>query len=185
MKKQLIFIDAKVENYQTLTQGTAPAAEPIVLKRVSRVQEPASRQLVIIDAAVAEHHLLAAGVEPGIEVLILHPALDGIAQITQALQNREIQTLHIIAHGESGTLHLGSSTVTASNLHTYTAHLSAWKQALSEAADILIYSCSLAAGLSGREFLEKLQQLTRTNIAAANTPVGNPASGGTWKLISS
>jgi Ca2+-binding RTX toxin-like protein len=57
-----------------------------------------------------------------------------------------------------------------------------WRYALSEKADILLYGCEVAAGEMGESFVQRLHQLTGTNISASANKTGNAALGGDWEL---
>ncbi|HIK33875.1 MAG TPA: DUF4347 domain-containing protein [Oscillatoriales cyanobacterium M59_W2019_021] len=133
--------------------------------------------LVFIDANLDDYPSLAAGVIPNAEVVILHPAEDGIAQISTALANRRnIQTLHLVCHGDPGTLYLGNTRLNADTLALYRTQIHQWQASLAPNADLLIYGCRVAASHS--PLLSQLHHLTRANIAASAAIVGN----GNWNL---
>jgi Ca2+-binding RTX toxin-like protein len=139
--------------------------------------------IVIFDIAVESWESLAAGVLPGTEVAVLHPHQDGVAQITELLARRSnIKTLHIVSHGSPGCLYLGSSRLATDNLDSYSPLVQQWRYALSEKADILLYGCEVAAGEMGESFVQRLHQLTGTNISASANKTGNAALGGDWEL---
>ncbi|WP_199247154.1 tandem-95 repeat protein [[Phormidium] sp. ETS-05] len=206
------------------------------------------RQLVIIDAKISHYQLLAAGVTPGTEVVILHPAEDGIEQITAILSTGTIHessslpvsgsphlpvpplkpsppaplppsergeslpakaltpglppwergeslpvspsprrglgdySVHIISHGEPGSLQLGNTTLNSHNLSRYASQLYQWRKALGESGNLILYGCSVAAGSEGLSFIQQLHRILGSGIAAATTPVGNAALGGSWNL---
>ncbi|GAB4278282.1 MAG: hypothetical protein Fur0025_04730 [Oscillatoriaceae cyanobacterium] len=144
----------------------------------------APRQLVVIDPQVPDYQQLAAGIKPGVELLILDPDRDGIEQITEYLQTAPRSSgswgdssAHIISHGSPGTLYLGNTTVELSNIEQYRPQLQKWG-----ISHLYIYGCQVAAGDAGAEFLQKLHQITQTQIYANPHPTGNAAKGGTWHL---
>ncbi|HIK09980.1 MAG TPA: DUF4347 domain-containing protein [Oscillatoriaceae cyanobacterium M33_DOE_052] len=168
------------------------------------------RQLVVIDPQVADYQHLAAGIQPGVELLILDPNRDGIKQITEYLTGERMgsvgsvgsvgsnlpplpplptlpplphpphpPSLHLISHGSPGTLYLGNSTLELNNLEQYRPQLEKWG-----ITHLYIYGCQVAAGDAGAEFLQKLYQITQTQIYANPHPTGNAALGGTWHLQS-
>ena len=143
--------------------------------------------IVLIDANVEDYAILAAGVRAGIEVAILHPAENGIAQISSILAERNaISTIHIISHGSPGCLYLGNTVLNLENLQKYAPHLRQWRQALGENAEIWLYGCNVAREYSkfteSPSLVTQLQQLTGANIAASATLTGNPQQGGSWNL---
>ncbi|WP_204151608.1 Calx-beta domain-containing protein, partial [Leptolyngbya sp. CCY15150] len=141
-------------------------------------------ELLVIDPSVQDYGQLIDGLRPGVVVYVLHPQQDGIEQITELLQhyNQQIQALHLITHGDRGQLHLGHSLLTTSTLGRYGRSLQRWSTALAPQADILIYGCQVADGVTGYGFIRQLQVLTGANIAASTTPIGHPSLGGTWDL---
>ena len=153
--------------------------EPVILTSKTQTQENA---IVLIDANVEDYPILAAGVHAGMEVAILHPAEDGIAQITSILSERNgIEFIHIISHGSPGCLYLGNTVLNLENLQDYASELTQWTNALVPNAEILIYGCHVASSPSSA-FIEKLHHLTNANIAASDSRTGNVQRGGNWNL---
>src|SRR5262245_2817693 len=91
------------------------------------MESTATAQLVFIDPAVPEYRsLLSEPVGAGsnsalgnrvtrngiTRVIVLDPGRDGVDQVTRVLGNyQHISAVHIVSHGESGTLWLGNSQV--------------------------------------------------------------------------
>ncbi|AFY80093.1 Ig-like domain-containing protein [Oscillatoria acuminata] len=142
-----------------------------------------NRSIVIFDTTVEGWEGLAAGVIPGTEVVVLHPQQDGVAQIGNFLTGRSnIAALHIVSHGRSGGLYLGSVLLNADNLDSYSQTLGQWRNALSGKAEILLYGCEVAAGEIGESFVQRFSEITGADIAASDNPTGNAAKGGDWEL---
>ncbi|MEH2395881.1 FG-GAP-like repeat-containing protein [Nostoc sp.] len=133
--------------------------------------------LVIIDSAINDHQILAQGIIPTAKVIVLNKHQDGIAQISAVSKNHPAASIQIITHGSPGSLQLGNSQLNSNNLHTYRQQLQQWL-----ATEILIYGCEVAAGETGKTFIERLHQLTGANIAASAQRIGNAQQGGTWEL---
>lgn len=144
------------------------------------------RSLVIIDSSVADAEMLADGVIPGATVVLLQPDQDGVAQITQILQaHPSLTSLHIISHGEPGSLTLGNIRLCLHTLERYAWDLQSWFSSATQVLNppsLLLYGCHIAEGEIGAEFLAKLHHLTGANLAASNTLTGNVALGGNWEL---
>ncbi|WP_341735124.1 DUF4347 domain-containing protein, partial [Microcoleus sp. EPA2] len=101
---------------------------------------------VFIDAAVTDYQTLLDGVKLGVEAIILDSDRDGIEQITEVLANRtNIDSIHLVSHGEPGSLQLGKTRLSIDNLEAYSQQLQQWRRALTVDADILIYGCNVAA----------------------------------------
>ena len=139
-----------------------------------------TKSILFIDPNVEDYQNLVGGTNPNIKIAILDTYRDGIQQITETLvRNQGVKAVHILSHGTSGCLYLGNSQLNLETLENYTEQLQQWRQILDDNADILIYGCNVAADLV---FVQKLQELTGTNIAASATPTGNRRLGGDWNL---
>lgn len=138
--------------------------------------------LVIVDSTVADHQNLVRSVNPEAKVLILNRKQDGIEQITQVLETVEaVESLHILSHGSSGSLQLGSTNLSWQTLERYTSQLRTWARSLAN-AEVLLYGCQVAAGTIGQWFVQQLKALTHAEIAASTNLTGNSALGGDWIL---
>ncbi|NES67815.1 MAG: DUF4347 domain-containing protein, partial [Okeania sp. SIO2D1] len=130
-------------------------------------------KLLFIDPKVENYHHLIANVDPQTKVVILQPNQNGIDQIAENLSKyHQIETIHIISHGETGTLYLGNSLLNLNNIHQYSESIQKWGKCLSADGEILIYGCQVASGKEGKEFVRQLHQLTGANIAASETLTG-------------
>ncbi|MEO1123598.1 MAG: DUF4347 domain-containing protein, partial [Cyanobacteria bacterium J06639_16] len=139
--------------------------------------------LLFVDAAVDDYQSLLDSVTEETEVFILNEQLDGITQISSILANySNVSSLQIVSHGASGSLQLGSSTVSSGNLGEYQDELTGWSQFLNSEADILLYGCDVAQGEIGQGFVAQLSILTGADIAASNDLTGSTTLGGDWDL---
>lgn len=151
--------------------------------RETSLQHPKQDELVFIDQTLPDLAILLAGIRPGAEVVFLDPNRDGIEQITETLRGRKgIKTLHILSHGQAGSLSLGRRVLNRENLPEYADLLAKWKSSLADDADILIYGCEVAAGLEGRLFIEQIARLTGADIAASTNRTGYAEAGADWIL---
>lgn len=151
--------------------------------RETSLQHPKQDGLVFIDQALPDLAILLAGIRPGAEVVFLDPNRGGIEQITETLRGRKgIKTLHILSHGQAGSLSLGRRVLNRENLPEYADLLAKWKSSLADDADILIYGCEVAAGLEGRLFIEQIARLTGADIAASTNLTGYAKAGADWIL---
>ncbi|MEG4932830.1 DUF4347 domain-containing protein, partial [Microcoleus sp. F8-C3] len=146
-----------------------------------------NQQIVFVDSVVEDWQSLAAGVKPGTEVILVDRTRDGIEQIAEALQSRkDIESVHIISHGESGSLQLGQTIVNSDNLETYSDCLKRWfassVNSLQNQFEILLYGCNVAAGKKGEAFVQKLSKLTKASVAASSDITGSAQKGGNWVL---
>ncbi|MGB3558292.1 MAG: DUF4347 domain-containing protein, partial [Geitlerinemataceae cyanobacterium] len=108
---------------------------------------------------------------------------NGIEQITEVLDNyTNLEAIHIVSHGQPGSLQLGNSQLTRRSLQNSIPQLKQWAKALAPDGEIWLYGCRVAAEELGRQFIQTFSQITGMRIAASTTPVGNAALGGNWEL---
>ncbi|PSB47561.1 hypothetical protein C7B67_18915 [filamentous cyanobacterium Phorm 6] len=139
--------------------------------------------LVIFDSQIDNYQQLVSGVKAGFEVIAIDRVGNAIGQITEILSNRSnINSIHIVSHGQEAALKLGSTELNIHNLETYSSQLQQWGKALSKSGSILLYGCNIAAGESGIKFIQKLSEITGANIAASNNLTGSATLGGNWEL---
>ncbi len=151
-----------------------------------------TQQLIIVDSQVNNWQSLVSNAGADTAVLILDSSSDGLTQISDYLTAwsanagapgfTPLQSIQIISHGGAGSLLLGSSTVTDSNLSLYSRQLATIGKALSENGDILLYGCNVAADPAGVQFINRLAALTNADVAASNDLTGAAALGGDWLL---
>ncbi|MEG3909041.1 DUF4347 domain-containing protein, partial [Microcoleus sp. w2-18aC6] len=102
--------------------------------------------IVFIDTAVADYQNLLDGVKFGVEAIVIDSHRDGVEQISEVLANRtNIDSIHLVSHGEPGSLQLGKTRLSVDNVEAYSQQLQQWRRALTLDADILIYGCNVAA----------------------------------------
>ena len=119
---------------------------------------------------------------PHIEVVMLDGGQDGVQQMASSLEGRiGIDAIHIISHGSSGELHLGTATLSTETMSSqYANDLATIQRALSEHADILVYGCDFAEGEAGEAAVSRLAELTGADIEASNDLTGHISLDGDW-----
>lgn len=134
--------------------------------------------IVFIDSTLEDYPILVNQVNVNAQIVILNPQVDGIAQITEALQKHtDTETVHLVTHGSPGCLYLGKSQLSLDTINNYASQLKNWC-----ISSLLLYGCQVAAGEAGIELITLLQDLTGATIVASTTTTGNAAKGGTWEL---
>ncbi len=107
------------------------------------------------------------------EVVIIRPTGDPLVQIGNALAgSKGIETVRIISHGKAGALYLGGQMVDEAVVENQSSTLAGWGRALTADADILLYGCSVASTLGGREWVDSLARMTGADVAASIDPSG-------------
>jgi VCBS repeat-containing protein len=136
--------------------------------------------IVFIDSRVAAIDTLLDGMPADADVVLIDSAHDGLDQIAASLQGRTgIDAIHIISHGSSGTITLGSGVIDIAALSTRASQLEAIGRALVKSGDILLYGCNVAQDEGGLQFIGSLAQTTSSDVAASNDITG---LNGDWQL---
>ncbi|MEX0346210.1 MAG: DUF4347 domain-containing protein [Rhizobiaceae bacterium] len=140
--------------------------------------------IVFVDSAVRGSARLTEGISQGAIIHHLAADEDGFEQINRfAARYDNISEIHVISHGERGSLQLGSAKYTARSLRSDTgAALAQLSRRLTPDADILLYGCDVGGGPHGPQLVEKLAALTGADIAASDNTTGHLAAGGDWRL---
>ena len=147
------------------------------------------QEIVIIDESVADFQTfiddLQSSSDPSttFEIVLLDNNSDGVERINEILSKyNDVDALHMISHGDDGTVKLGDTWLNADNLDQYSDSLSAWGNALDVNADLLIYGCNLAESTQGETFINQLAQITGADVAASDDLTGHASLGGDWDL---
>ncbi|WP_040652582.1 DUF4347 domain-containing protein [Pseudogulbenkiania ferrooxidans] len=142
-----------------------------------------AKQVVFVESNVANYQTLLAQMPTGAEVVVLDSSKDGLAQIAQwASQHQGYAAIHILSHGESADLMLGSLELTQGNIASHQAELATIGQALQPGGDILLYGCDIGVGSSGATFVSTLSSYTHADVAASTDATGAASLGGNWTL---
>ena len=140
--------------------------------------------LVFIDGRVEDIPTLVEGFEHDVEIIFIEAGVDGVDRIAQTLPLYEnVDQVHIISHGSSGELLLGTGVLNAQSMVSrYSAEMGMINLALSETADLLIYGCDFGAGAAGQEATQLLADLTGADVAASTDTTGHASLDGDWDL---
>ncbi|MBD1940078.1 DUF4347 domain-containing protein, partial [Microcoleus sp. FACHB-68] len=142
-----------------------------------------NKQIIFIDSSVENYQSLIQGADANAEIVVLDANRSGIAQISETLlQQQDVEAVHIVSHGSAGSLRLGCDILNRESLESFSSQIEQWRKALTEDADILLYGCDVAAGEVGETFIQRLSQITGTDVAASTDKTGNAARGGDWEL---
>ncbi|MEM1427638.1 MAG: DUF4347 domain-containing protein, partial [Cyanobacteria bacterium P01_H01_bin.130] len=147
------------------------------------------RAIALIDSRVPFQEELLRSIDPDVYCFALTSETT-FRTITEILgQYRNLEALHLVAHGAPGQLYLGGTWVTTQTLLNHGEHIAQWGESLAPNADLLIYGCHSGASPQGQRFLETWRSLLTANasdktinIAAASHGVGSPKVGASWSL---
>ncbi|MFZ4550972.1 MAG: VCBS domain-containing protein [Aquabacterium sp.] len=166
------------------------AQASVNLGQVARSQ---ANEVVFVDSRVADYQALldqalaARGLaDPArVDVVVLDAETDGVAQIANWLaqyQDQPLRAVHLLTHGADGEIQLGDTLLNNESLGAYAETLARWANGLTDAADVLIYGCDVAAGATGESFVARLSELTGADVAASSDRTGASDLGGDWLL---
>lgn len=173
-----------------LQDSRAPATLAPGIAVAEDATTAAPRELVVLDARVPQADELIEALNRqrangrSLDVLVIEEHSDGISQISSWLEQAvgRYDAVHVLAHGESGAMQVGSSTLDLNAVRAQATQISAWGHGLSADADLLLYGCDLAAERDGRELVDALAALTGADVAASIDATGHSSLGGDWAL---
>ena len=140
-------------------------------------------EMVFIDDKVQDYQSLVDGLTKQSKYFIINSQEDGMRQIAKHVKNVEnLEAIHIISHGSSGKIHLGTDSLSSNSLKNYAKELEAISNSLSEDGDILLYGCDVASGKEGQRFVKAFSEATGADIGASNDLTGNKKLDADWDL---
>jgi predicted outer membrane repeat protein len=146
------------------------------------------QEIIFVDAATPDYQQLLTGLntdspDTDYQIFILQSDRDGIEQITEILGGFDtVDAIHLVSHGNEQGIQLGNGWLDQSSLDGYAEVIGSWSTVLDEEADILIYGCNLAAGISGQHLIGSLAELTGADVSASDDLTGAVTLGGDWDL---
>ena len=166
------------------TDGEKGGGEDVVQALTNYMPAEKCVEVAFVDPTVPNYQELLAGMDTNIEVIMLDGGQDGVEQMAAALSGRSgIDAIHLISHGSSGELQLGTGTLnTASMSSEYADEFSTIRGALSDQADLLVYGCSFGEGAEGADAVNLLAELTGADVAASSDQTGHIDLGGDWEF---
>ncbi len=177
---------AAATDMNATTSTAVSGLAPLAVTGAAPADSSSGHQIVFIDPHVPDYQILAAGVKPGEEVVVLDANTDGVKQIADWLASHDehnVDAIHIVSHGEDGTIRLGSTILAANDINQFSQPLAAIGAALKPGGDILLYGCDVGQGAAGDIFMVEMSMATGgAHIAAASHLVGAADQGGSWNL---
>ncbi|MEM8639316.1 MAG: CHAT domain-containing protein [Cyanobacteria bacterium P01_G01_bin.54] len=160
--------------------------------RVVRFSETGENpgQALFIEHRSDNPEALLYGAEAGTVSQMIEREENGIEKISNQLaiiseSVGELESVAIVAEGNAGNFWLGSEWIRSENIGDYQAQLQQWGAALTESADILLYSCFTALGETGEALVNSIANLTGADVAASVNATGSANYGGDWTLENS
>ncbi|MFZ4625728.1 MAG: DUF4347 domain-containing protein [Rhodoferax sp.] len=142
----------------------------------------AATKIIFIDGRVNHIDALIAKWQGEGDVHILTGDSDGLVQMSGVLASlSDLSGIHIVSHGNVGTLLLGSAVVNAGSLSGYQTIFQTIGQSLAVDGDVLLYGCNVGAGEIGQSFVDQLAMMMAANVAASADATGSTGQAG-WEL---
>ncbi|MEM8637610.1 MAG: CHAT domain-containing protein [Cyanobacteria bacterium P01_G01_bin.54] len=180
---------AQIDLYAT---GQVTPSDPDLIQgdtRVVRFSETGENpdQAIFIDARADHPNDLLYGAAAGTVSQIIEKDEKGIAVISEQLavisdSVGELASVAIVAEGNDGNFWLGNQWIRNENIADYAAQLQTWRAALTESADLLLYSCFTALSETGEALVASLANLTGADVAASVNATSSANYGGDWVL---
>ncbi|MBV1928314.1 MAG: DUF4347 domain-containing protein, partial [Gammaproteobacteria bacterium] len=146
-------------------------------------ENAASKELLVVGPNVKDVGQLLSGLARPVDILRLAADTSPLVQIANALQTRQVtDTLHILAHGEPGAIHLGGEPLDLGGIYTHDEEIAAIRDALGPNAKIALWACSVGWLGIGEQFIEAIENKTGAEVFASDRPVGAAALGGDWQI---
>ena len=169
-------------------ESTSHDNSPIIANGddVRAFESDSSRQLALIDARIDGVAQLVTDLQRDnldgrLDIVVYQGGQDALRQLTGIITDyHDLEAIHWITHGSSGSLDLGSSFLTASNIYRYADLFTSWRNALTDDADLLVYGCNAAASEDGTALMTALASYTGADVAASDDRTGNLSRGGDW-----
>lgn len=141
------------------------------------------KEIAFIDTGVNNYEKLLDEFDENVEIFLLNKDSNGLNQISEILKNKEeIDSIHIISHGDIGKISIGNSSISLDNISLFTDQLKNISNSLTQNADILLYGCSVGETKEGKEFVDRFSLLTKADVAASDDITGSASLKGDWEL---
>jgi Ca2+-binding RTX toxin-like protein len=141
-----------------------------------------AREVAFLDADISAIEQLRVHLKDGVYAIVLSRDASALAQIADGIKShRDIEAIHIIAHGRPGSIEFAAGPVGADALDLHADDLAAIGRSL-DGGEIRLWTCETASGAEGVAFLAALAGATGASVAASTGLVGAADKGGTWEL---
>ena len=141
------------------------------------------KHLIFIDENLSDISSIIDNLPEGSQWFEIDGCCDGISQIQNIAKNyQNLDSIQVVSHGSQGSLSIGASLLTNSNVSNYQSSLSEIGQSLSPSGDILFYGCQVAADENGQKLIQSIAEYTQADVAASTDLTGPIHLGGDGEL---
>jgi len=139
------------------------------------------KDVVIIDKSLENYQELASKSNKSTLVILADNGISSLEAKVRSLSG--IERLHILTHGTDGSFILAGEQLQEQNLEKFRSFWNAVSESFaSDQSELLIYSCQLASGNTGKSFIKRLHQQLGVSVAASVDNTGSALKGGNWDL---
>ncbi len=161
----------------------APVPVPASITAPAPADATAPHEVYVVDSHVQNWQSLVSQLPEGSRVLVLDSQHSGLEQINEALKNdKNITAIHIISHGASDEITLGSDKLNDKTIAQYQQQLEILGEKLTTDGDILLYGCNVTS--KDTILITRMADYTHADIAASNDETGSAAKAADWTLES-
>ncbi|MAI97403.1 MAG: hypothetical protein CML37_01730, partial [Rhodobacteraceae bacterium] len=141
------------------------------------------KNLIFIDDSLLNFSSIIDNLPDGSQWFEIDGCCDGISQIQNITKNyQNLDSIQFVSHGSQGSLSIGASQLTNSNVSNYQSSLAEIGQSLSPSGDILFYGCQVAADENGQKLIQSIAEYTQADVAASTDLTGPIHLGGDGEL---
>ncbi|HKM97565.1 MAG TPA: DUF4347 domain-containing protein, partial [Buttiauxella sp.] len=161
----------------------APVPAPASITAPAPVDAPAAHEVYVVDSHVQNWQSLVSQLPAASRVVVLDAQHAGLEQMNEALKNdKNITAIHIISHGASDEITLGSDKLNSQTIGQYQQQLEKLGEKLTPDGDILLYGCNVTS--QDITLITRMADYTHVDVAASSDKTGNAAHTGDWTLES-
>ncbi len=161
--------------------ATAPA--PASITAPAPTDATPAHEVYVVDSHVQNWQSLVSQLPEGSRVLVLDSEHSGLEQINDALKNdKNITAIHIISHGASDEITLGSDKLNDQTIGLYQQQLEKLGEKLTTDGDILLYGCNVTS--KDTVLITRMADYTHADVAASSDETGSVAKAADWTLES-
>ncbi|MDY0137063.1 MAG: DUF4347 domain-containing protein, partial [Thiomicrospira sp.] len=142
-----------------------------------------NQHIIFVLDNITDYASLLADMPEDTSIYLLDANGDALTQMADILADyQNLDGIHLLSHGSSAALDLGTLTLTQHNLNQHSEKLAKIGQSLTKEGDILLYGCNVAQGEAGQSFIEEIARITQADVAASDDLTGTSTKGGNWIL---
>jgi Ca2+-binding RTX toxin-like protein len=139
------------------------------------------QEIVVIDNSLL--NTIPSLSKSSIKVIPISESENGIDKLLDAIKElRQVRSIHLISHGNSAKLKLGSLILGSDDIAKVKKKLNSIRPYLSSNAEILIYGCKVGYGDNGLRLIQLIADETGAHVAASTNNTGTLSQDADWQF---